>query len=71
VAYYLEGENCAWQRVERFSVRNLNPPQGDTTAALDLVRAFVRIEPLGFYRQLAENQWRGYGFVQEEVRTEG
>lgn len=44
--------------------------QGDTSAALDLVRAFVRIEPLGFYRQLAEDQWREYGLVGKEVWTE-
>lgn len=44
--------------------------EGDTSAALDLVRAFTRIEPLGFYRQLAEDQWREYGLVAEMGRAE-
>ncbi|QOY90931.1 hypothetical protein [Paludibaculum fermentans] len=42
--------------------------QQDPAAALGLVRAFVRTEPLGFYRQLAVHQWSEHGLVEEVVR---
>lgn len=43
--------------------------QGDTPAALDLVGAFVRIEPLGLYRQLAVKQWGGHR-LEDDPRLE-